>query len=417
VIDHHNARRATRVAFFACLLLAPVDARSQQPATLTRPVLPGVEVLLRDSLHLLRGKRVGLLTNHTGRDTRGARTIDLLHDAPGVRLTAVFGPEHGVGGLARGGARIASGLDSATGVPVYSLYGETLAPTPAMLADVDVLVYDVQDVGARAYTFVWTMTLAAEAAAKLGKPFVVLDRPDPIRADRVEGGLILPRFRSITGRFPVPVRYGLTPGELARWLVGTGRLAGVVTVVPMDGYRRSMWFDETGIPWLRPSPNVPDVEAALLYPGMVFFEATNLSEGRGTDRPFRLVGAPWLTDAGAIARELNAKRLPGVRFDSTSRAIARGEKFGGRTIPMVAVRVTSRDSLRAVDVGAQMLRAIHARHPRQWRWKDVGIEELSGSRALRRAVERGGVDSLLAAWRRESAAFAAGSARYRLYPP
>ena len=319
--------------------------------------------------------------------------------------------------MARDGERIASGRDSATGVPVYSLYGERLAPTAAQLAGVDVLVYDVQDVGTRAYTFVWTMALCAEAAGKAGKTFVVLDRPDPIRADVVEGELMRPAYRSFVGLHPVPARYGLTPGELLRYLVGTGRVHATATVVPMRGYRRSMWWEETALPWVHPSPNIRDAEAALLYPGIVFFEATNVSEGRGTSTPFHLVGAPWLGDAGAIARELNARRLPGVRFDSTSRTIARGEKFGGRTIPMISVRVTSRDSLRALDVGAHMLRAIYARHPRQWRWKGRGIEELSGSRALRRAVERGGVERLLRGWRDEADRFRKESAPYFLYPP
>lgn len=412
----HAAALLASAAVLLGRLAAVLGAQPAPPRPPDAPpaVIPGVEVLLRDSLHLLRGKRVGLVTNHSGRDRGGARTIDLLARAPGVRLTAIFGPEHGVGGAARGGAHVASGRDSATGVPVYSLYGSTLAPTRAMLADVDVLVYDVQDVGARAYTFVWTMSLAAESAG--GRPFIVLDRPDPIRADRVEGGLIRPEYRSFTGRWPVPVRYGLTPGELLRWLAGTGRVRGPVAVVPMSGYRRSMWWEETGLPWIAPSPNIRDVEAALLYPGMVFVEATSLSEGRGTDAPFRLVGAPWLTDAGAVARELNAKRLPGVRFDSTSRRVAPGEKWGGRTIPMVRVHVTDRDSLRAVDVGAHLLRAIHARHPRQWRWKGVGIEELSGSRELRRAVEEGGVEALLARWAAEARRFREESAPYRLYP-
>ena len=390
---------------------APLGAQSAAPVGAA--VTPGVEVLLGDSLHLIAGKRVGLITNQTGRDRRGVRTIDLLARAPGVRLTAIFGPEHGIAGVARDGERVASGRDSATGVPVYSLYGATLAPTRAMLADVDVLVYDVQDVGTRAYTFVWTMTLCAEAAG--GRPFVVLDRPDPIRADRVEGGVMRPEFRSFVGRHAVPARYGLTPGELLRYLAGTGRVRAAVTVVPMAGYRRSMWWEETRLPWVNPSPNIRDADVALLYPGIVFVEATNLSEGRGTDAAFRLVGAPWLTDAGAIARELNARRLPGVRFDSTSRAVARGEKYGGRSIPMIAIEITDRDSLRAVDVGAHVLRSIRARHPREWRWKGRGIEELSGSRDLRRAVERGGVEALLARWRAESSRFRNETRRWWLY--
>ena len=380
-------------------------------------VRPGIEVLLSDSLHLVRGKRVGLITNHSGRDRNGTSSIDLLHRAPDVRLTAIFGPEHGVRGTARDGQRIASSIDSATGVTVHSLYGRTLVPTPAMVSDIDVLVYDIQDVGARPYTYISTMGLAAAAAAAAKKPFIVLDRPNPIRGDRIEGGMLDTAFRSFEGRWRIPLRYGLTPGELVRYLVGTRQLAADVTVIPMSGYRRSAWFDETGFQWVNPSPNVRSVEAALLYPGIVFFEATNLSVGRGTEAPFHLVGAPWLTDAGAIARELNAKRLPGVRFDSTSRLIPAGEmRWGGRRIPMIRITVTDRNALRSVELGAHMLRAVYRRHPREWRWIGAGIERLSGSRALRTAVERGTVDALLARWRRQSATFERAAEPYRLYP-
>jgi uncharacterized protein YbbC (DUF1343 family) len=377
----------------------------------------GVEVLLRDSLHVLRGKRVGLITNHTGRDRNGTSTVDLLHRSPGIRLTALFGPEHGIRGVAADGAIIASSVDSATGIPIHSLYGDTKVPTADMLRDVDVLLYDIQDVGARVYTYVWTMALAAEAAAKAGKKFVVLDRPNPIRGDRIEGGVLKPEFRSFVGQYPVALRYGLTAGELLRYLVGTGQVTADVAVIPMRGWRQSMWWEETGIPWVNPSPNMRSVDAALLYPGTVFFEATNLSEGRGTDRPFHVIGASWLTDAGALARELTAKGLPGVRFDSTSRTIAKGAKFAGQTIPMIEITVTDRNALRPAELGAHMLRAIYRRHPREFSWREQGIERLSGARALRQAVEReGGVEALIPVWRRESEEFAAAVERYRLYP-
>jgi uncharacterized protein YbbC (DUF1343 family) len=374
-------------------------------------------VLLEDSLHLIRGKRVGLITNHTGRDERGRSSIDLLHNAPGVRLTALFGPEHGIRGAAGGGERIVSTVDRATGVPIYSLYGETLAPTARMLENVDVLIYDIQDVGARMYTYVWTMTLAAEAARKAGKPFIVLDRPDPIRADIIEGGLIQARYRSFTGLHNVPLRYGLTPGELALDLAGTQQIRAKVTVVPMKGYRRSTWWDETGLGWVNPSPNIRNVDAALLYPGMSFFEATNVSEGRGTASPFHFVGAAWLTDAPAIARAMNLRKLPGVRFESTRQRIARGEKFGGQTIPMVRIIITSRDDVRSAEIGAHLLREIYIRHRKEFRWQEIGIERLSGSRALRNAVERGGLASVLTQWKRESAQFRARTAPYLLYLP
>ena len=407
-----NLRRRATVAACALLGLAPAPALRAQGAAAAESVTPGIEVLLADSLHLVRGKRVGLITNHTGRDRRGTSSIDLLHRAPGVRLTALYGPEHGLRGVARGGAHIASTVDSATGIPVHSLYGATLVPTAAMLADVDVLVYDIQDVGARVYTYVWTMALAAQAAKK---PFIVLDRPNPL-GDRVEGGVLEPAFRSFVGKYPVALRYGLTPGELLRYLVGSGQVTADVTVVPMRGYRRAMQWEDTGLPWVSPSPNIRDPETALLYPGTVFFEATNVSEGRGTERPLRTVGAAWLTDAPAIARALEARRLPGVRFRATRRRVARGEKFAGATIPMIDVDVTDRDAVRPADVGAHLLRAIYARHPTRFRWRGVGIEELAGSRALRRAVERGTVPALLARWERESAEFARAVERYRLYP-
>jgi uncharacterized protein YbbC (DUF1343 family) len=226
---------------------------------------------MSDSLHLVRGKRVGLLTNHSGRDRKGTSTIDLLFKAPGVKLTALFAPEHGIRGAARAGEKIAAGVDSATGVKIYSLYGDVQVPTPEMLAEIDVLVYDIQDVGARVYTYEWTMANAAKAAKAAGKPIVILDRPDPIRADRWEGNILDPKFASLVGQYPVALRYGLTPGELVRFLVGTKLMDADVKVVPMKNYRRSLWFDQTGIPRVDPSPNLRTLDAELLYPGTVFF--------------------------------------------------------------------------------------------------------------------------------------------------
>lgn len=381
-------------------------------------VVPGVEVLLRDSLHLVRGKRVGLITNHTGRDRQGRATSDLLFRAPGVRLTALFGPEHGIRGAARAGEHVASSVDPATGVPVYSLYGATRTPTRAMLQTIDVLVYDVQDVGARVYTYPWTMALSAAAADSAGVPFVVLDRPDPVRADRVAGGVLDPRFASFVGQYPVAMRYGLTPGELLRYLAGTGRVrAPRLTVVPMRHYTRAMWYADTRLPRLDPSPNLRDASAELLYTGTVLFEGTTVSEGRGTEAPFTLVGAPWLTDAGALAAALNARALPGVRFDTATRTVAAGEKFGGQTIPMLRVIVTDRDRLEPTAVGLWMLRAIYAAHPRDFAWRPSHADRLAGSDRMRRAVERGddAVRALLATYAEESRRFAAAARAYQLY--
>lgn len=400
------------------------SARGTSVARPAEGVLPGVEVLLRDSLHLVRGRRVGLITNPTGRDRAGTSSADLLAHTPGVRLVALFGPEHGIRGTAAAGAHVASSIDSATGVPVYSLYGATRAPTRAMLQGVDVLVYDIQDVGARVYTYIWTMALAAAAADSAGIPFVVLDRPDPVCADRVEGGVLDPRFASFVGAYPVAMRYGLTPGELLRYLAGTGLVrVSHLAVVPMRGYDRAMWYASTGLPRVNPSPNLRSADAELLYTGTVLFEGTNVNEGRGTDAPFTLVGAPWLADAPVLAAALNARAahdstLGGVRFEAVTRAVAPGtEKFGGQTIPMLHVVVTDRDRVHPDAVGLWMLRAIYAAHAREFAWRLPHADRLAGNDRMRQAVEAGddAVTALLTQYAAESLRFARATAAYRLY--
>lgn len=399
----------TSAKLFGLALVCAAPAISAQASA---GVVPGVEVLLSDSMRLIRGKRVGLLTNHSGRDRQGRSTIDLLFKAPGVKLTALFGAEHGIRGTAKAGEKINSTVDSATGVPIYSLYGDVQVPTPEMLKDIDVLVYDIQDVGARVYTYEWTFAVAANAVRK---PIIILDRPDPIRADRYEGNILDPAFSSLVGKYPVALRYGLTPGELLRFLVGTKLIDADVHVVPMKNYRRSMWFDETKIPWVNPSPNLRSLDAELLYPGTVFFEGTTATEGRGTDAPFTLIGAAWLTDNAAIAAELNALRLPGVRFDTATRTIEPGYKFGGQTIPMIKVLVTDRNAVRSVALGIRMLRAIYVHHPRDFQWRMPQIDRLAGTDKLRAAIEQNGVDALITQWDADAARFAQQVKPYLIY--
>lgn len=380
----------------------------------TPRVRTGLEVLVSDSLHLIKGKRVGLITNHSGLGPMGKSTVDILHGTPGVRLTALFGPEHGIRGVARAGDHVASTIDSATGVPVYSLYGETRVPTAEMLQDVDVLVFDIQDVGARTYTYPWTMAQSAEAAR--GKKFIVLDRPNLVRDDRVEGGMLDIKYRSFVGWYPVPHRYGFTIGELANYLVGTGLLAADITVVPMTGYRRDMWWNDTGLGWVNPSPNIRSGDAALLYSGTVYFEGTNVTEGRGTPMPFQMIGASWLTDAGAIAKELNAMRIPGVVFDSTSQLMEAGFKFPGEKIPVIVVVVSDRDIVQPHVVGLNLLRAIYKHHTADFKWRESAVDRLFGSDRLRKAVEReGGIEALIPVLDRESAEFAAKTKMYHIY--
>jgi uncharacterized protein YbbC (DUF1343 family) len=400
------ARNALHAVLACAALGAPAAAQT------SAGVVPGIEVLLKDSLHLIQGKRVGLLTNHSGRDRRGTSTIDLLFKAPGVKLVALYAAEHGIRGTEKAGAKIGMTVDSATGLPVYSLYGKQEMSVPDMLKDIDVLVYDIQDVGARVYTFQWTM---ANTAAIAKKPIIVLDRPDPIRADRFEGNILDMKFASLVGQFPVVLRYGLTPGELLRYLAGTKLIDADVHVVPMKNYRRSMWFDETKIPRVNPSPNLRTWESELLYPGTVFFEGTTATEGRGTDDPFTLIGASWMTDNAAIAAELNARKLPGVRFDTATRKIDSSYKFSQQTIPMIKVRVTDRNAVRPVELGIRMLRAIYAHHPTDFQWRVASIDRLGGTDKLRAAVEQNTVDALIKEWDADALKFAAQVKPYLLY--
>ena len=401
-----------RLSVKSLVLVVIAGVPTMLTAQTTAGVVPGIEVLLTDSMHLIRGKRIGLLTNHSGRDRQGRSTIDLLFKAPGVKLTALFGAEHGIRGVAKAGEKISSSVDSATGVTVYSLFGDVHVPTPDMLKDVDVLVYDIQDVGARVYTYEWTLALTANAAKK---PIIVLDRPDPIRADRYEGNILDPKFSSLVGQYPVALRYGLTPGELLRFLAGTKLIDAEVHVVPMKNYRRSMWFDDTKLAWINPSPNLRSLDAELLYPGTVFFEGTTATEGRGTDAPFTLIGAAWMTDNVATAAELNSLKLPGVRFDTATRTIEPGYKFGGQTIPMLRLTVTDRNAVRPVALGIHMLRVIYARHPKDFQWRLPQIDRLAGTDKLRAAVEQNGVDALIAQWDADAARFAQQVKPYLIY--
>jgi uncharacterized protein YbbC (DUF1343 family) len=384
------------------------------------PVLPGLEVLLRDSVHLVRGRRVGFLTNQTAITSTGSSGIDLLHAAPDVRLVALYGPEHGLRGGIEGGVKIESGRDAKTGVPVFSLYGATQRPTPEMLAGVEVLLFDMQDIGARPYTFVWTMAMAMEAAAAQGIPFIVLDRPNPITA-RMEGPLMEMAMRTvgqpITGYFPVPLRHGMTVGEIARYINAEYDLGVQLTVIPAAGWRADAWFDETGLPWLDPSPNIRSLEAALNYPGLVLFEATNLSVGRGTDAPFSYLGAPWL-DPGRLLERVAGYRLPGVTLDTVA-FVPEGEgwvPFNGERVRAVRIRITDRDVYQPVWLALVLLTEIRRQHPSEFRILNEGMTQMLGSRWAREALDRGEDPAVIwARWQDELARWEAVRERYRLY--
>lgn len=388
-------------------------------------VAPGIEVLLADSLHLVRGRRVGLVTNHTGilsDDPGGGEggagtTIDALHGHPEVELVALYGPEHSIRGDVEGGEGVDRDVDAATGVPIFSLYGEVRKPTPEMLEDVEVLLFDIQDVGARYYTYVYTMALAMEGAGEAGIPFVVLDRPNPIGGVKVQGNVLEPEFATFVGMFPIPMRHGMTPGELARLFRAEFGVEAELHVVPASGWQRAMWFGETGLPWVAPSPNMPSVESATHYPGTCLFEGTNLSVGRGTERAFQWIGAPWL-DGEALAERLNAHGLPGVRFEAvrfTPRSPG-DRKFADTEVAGVRFVKTS-DAYDPTVAAVAALVETRRMSGERWEWRVAHFDRLAGTDELRAGIEAGrSVTELTAGWAEQLARFGELRRRHLVYP-
>jgi uncharacterized protein YbbC (DUF1343 family) len=377
----------------------------------------GVEVLL-DHPALLRHQRVGLITNQTGRSSAGERTVDLLYARTDLSLLALFSPEHGLGGTAAPGASVADGRDPQTGLPINSLYGTTEQPTPAMLAGLDTLVYDLQDVGTRYYTYVWTMALAMQAAATQQLRFVVLDRPDPIGGALVQGNVLDSQWASFVGLYPVPMRYGMTPGELASYLNTEHGIHADLTVVPLLGWQRRLDYDQTELPWTPPSPNMPDVESATHYPGTCLFEGTNLSVGRGTTAAFQQIGAPWLAAAELVQR-LAAYHLPAVRFEAVSfTPVQPGDgKFGAQTVRGVRFSATDRTTYDPTRAALAALIELQQLHADQLTWNTAHFDALAGTARLREQIMAGMPLAVVThGWDAALAAFMQQRARYLLYP-
>ncbi|MCI0699282.1 DUF1343 domain-containing protein [candidate division KSB1 bacterium] len=366
-------------------------------------MLTGLDIVVASNFSEFQGKRVGIITNHTGIDSERRHIADLFHEADGVKLMALFGPEHGIRGDAPAGAKIATRTDAKTGVPAYSLYGETHKPTPEMLKDIDVLIYDIQDVGARFYTYISTMALCMEAAAEAKIPFYVLDRPNPI-GGLVEGPMLDPAHRSFVGIHPIALRHGMTVGELAQMFNGEGWLTtgskeapqsikADLHVVKMQGWRHDMLFDETGLPWLSPSPNIISLTTALVYPGTCLLEATNLSEGRGTNLPFEKIGAPWLNSQKMIDKLQD--RVPGIYLrpidfipmDIPGKAM--NPKFKGTGCRGLQLDVTAPRALHAVTFGIHLLCALHELHPKQLVINEGRMARLSGQPWIREMILAG----------------------------
>jgi uncharacterized protein YbbC (DUF1343 family) len=361
-------------------------------------VLPGIDVLIRDSLHLLGDRGVGLVTNQSGVDAAGVSEIERLRNA-GVRLVALFSPEHGFRGTAAPGETVFSTRDSATGLPIYSLYGPARAPTDSMLRGIDVLLVDLPDVGSRSYTYLSTTIEVMRAAARFDRQVLVLDRPNPI-GGTAQGNVLDPAFRSFVGPLAMPMRHGLTLGELARLANRELTLNANLGVVPVAGWSRDMTILDTGLPFIPPSPNLKDPESLFHYPGTVHFEGTALSVGRGTDAPFRQIGAPWLDVPQVIAR-VEKERLPGVRFEAVGFTPMNpsDEKFPG--IPVRGLRLILTDPARydPLLTTVTLLAAVQRLHPDRIGFRAAGFDRLAGGPGLREAIQSGRPPrEIVAAW-------------------
>jgi len=384
-------------------------------------VLAGIDVLERQGFDILQGKRVGLLTNHTGRSCDGRSTIDILHGAPGVTLAALFSPEHGIRGEAD--EKLASGIDRRTGLKLHSLYGSSCTPTADMLRGIDVLVFDIQDIGTRFYTYIGTLSLAMQAARHAGIPFVVLDRPNPIGGDVVAGAIPVSQpaegkngCGALTSIHPIPTRHGMTVGELARLFNAEFGIGCSLTVIPMQGWRRDMPFASTGFSWINPSPNMKSATAALLYPGFGILETTSLSVGRGTERPFEMYGAPWL-DAQAVIRNLVARHIPGIRF-SACRFVptAPGHSYRGTVCNGVCVTEVDPRRLDPVTAGLHLVQAIYQSHPARFRAYQGFATEVGDRDTWELLTRKGKRPAEVAGrWEQGLARFRAMRAGYLLY--
>jgi uncharacterized protein YbbC (DUF1343 family) len=395
------------------------------PVLITRQTVSlGIDRLLGPDRRLVEGRRVGLVCNPASIDASLRLSLDRLVDDPDVTVAAAFGPQHGFrSDLQDNMIETPHATDARRRVPIFSLYSETREPTDEMLHGIDVLVIDLQDVGTRVYTYVYTMANCLRAAARHRLPVVVCDRPNPIGGTQVEGTRLQAPFTSFVGQFPIPLRHGMTIGELARLFNEEFGLGASIDVVPMDGWRRSMYHDDTGLPWVMPSPNIPTLDSAIVYPGAVLFEGTRLSEGRGTTRPFELIGAPWI-DADRLADAMNARGVPGahfrpVYFEPTF------HKHAKQTCGGCQIHVLDRDTFRPVRASVELMAEFRRQDPERFPWREPPyeyehdkqpIDILYGSDRLRATLDAGeDVDRLIGSWSAKEEEFQRLRERYVLY--
>ena len=349
-------------------------------------VLTGLDAAEQNDFEQFAGKRVGLITNQTGIDGAGRSSVDVLFASRNARLVAIFSPEHGFRGNASDGENISNSTDPVTGLPIYSLYGKIHRPTPAMLAGLDVLVFDIQDIGTRFCTYLTTMALCMEEAAKLKLPFVVLDRPNPLGGTALEGPVLPGNIHDFTGYFPVPVRHGMTAGEIALMHKDQHGLALDLSVVKLQGWNRASYFGDTGLPWVNPSPNIRNLDAALLYPGIGGFEATNMAVGLGTDAPFLWFGAPWL-DSERLAATLNAAGLAGVRFSAESKTPGK-DIYAGRLCRGIRLEITDRAAVRPLEIFVRAVCALREKaYYRDFRFDESSLRLIAGINVYKAVFE------------------------------
>lgn len=384
----------------------------------------GLEVFLESRVDLLEGARTGLIVNPASINSRFEHAADLFHQNPAIKLTALFGPQHGIRGETQDNMiEWRTFRDARTGLHAYSLYGETRKPTPDMLGDVDTIVFDIPDVGTRVYTFIYTMALAMEAARRHGKRFIVLDRPNPINGVQLEGNILETEFASFVGMFPIPMRHGMTAGELALMFNREFGIGCELEVVRMEGWHRAMWFEDTRLPWVMPSPNMPAVDTATVFPGSVMIEGTNISEGRGTTRPFEVIGAPYI-DPNQLVAQLIGENLPGVvfrplHFQPTF------HKFAGETCGGIQIHVTDRDRFKPVITGVAIISSTRRLYPNEFAWNQppyeyvydkLPFDVINGSSRLREQIERGiRITDIEESWRAGLEEFGRRRSPYLLY--
>ncbi len=387
-------------------------------------VKTGDEVLVDKYLNLIKGKTVGIITNQSGRLQNGKSIIDVLVKEPGVKVVALFSPEHGIRGKASAGEGVSGSVDRKTGLPIYSLYGKSKKPTARMLKGIDVLLYDIQDVGTRFYTFISTLDYCLQAAAEHHIEFIVLDRPDMLRSNLIDGPMLVDSLRSFIGIQPIPSVYGMTPGEFATMINDAGMLKDGVKadlkVVKMEHYRRSMWYDQTGLKWITPSPNLPDMNAVEVYPGNVLIEATNVSEGRGTKHPFEVIGAPYINSSKLISL-LNEQHIAGVAFRPatfTPRPYpwALKPKYQGEVCHGIRITVTERNVLKPVEMGVTIVWAIRKLYPGRFKFIPSYFDLLAGTTEVRTMLEEGKTPSeVSASWKAGLEGFEKLREKYLLY--